>query len=59
MKLRRIDDNPLLTPDDLRPTRDDLEIYCTLNPGAIRFGDEILLLVRVGERPIPQDDSVA
>jgi len=59
IKLRRIDDNPLLTPDDLTPTRDDLEIYCTLNPGAIRFGDEILLLVRVGERPKPQDDSVA
>ena len=59
MKLRRLDDNPLLTPADLKPTRDDLEVYCTLNPGAIRFGDEILLLVRVGERAAPDDETVA
>ena len=59
MPLERLDANPLLTPDDVQPTRDDLEIYSTLNPGAVRFGDEILLMVRVGERPIPADGSVA
>ncbi|HUS92731.1 MAG TPA: glycoside hydrolase family 130 protein [Phycisphaerae bacterium] len=48
--LKRLDANPLLTPDDLAPTRDGLEVMCTLNPGAVRFGDETLLLVRVGER---------
>jgi predicted GH43/DUF377 family glycosyl hydrolase len=59
MPLERLDANPLLTPDDLKPTRDDLEIYCTLNPGAVRVGDEILLLVRVGERVPPCDDAVS
>ncbi|MHC4561239.1 MAG: glycoside hydrolase family 130 protein [Planctomycetota bacterium] len=59
MPLERLDANPLLTPEDLKPTRDDLEIYCTLNPGAVRVGDEILLLVRVGERVPPSDDAVA
>ena len=49
--LKRNDANPLLTPDDLAATRDDLEVLCTLKPGAVRFGDEILLLVRVGEKP--------
>lgn len=59
MGLTRLDANPLLTPEDLKPTRDDLEILCTLNPGAVRFNDEILLLVRVGERPFPQEKYVS
>ena len=59
MKLNRLDANPLLTPSDLAPTRDDLEVYCTLNPGAVRVGDEVLLLVRVGERVPPSDDAVS
>ena len=50
MSLRRLRANPLLTPDDAAPTRADLTVLCTLNPGAVRFGDETLLLVRVGER---------
>ncbi len=49
--LKRLDANPLLSPDDLKPTQDGLRVMCTLNPGAVRFGREILLLVRVGERP--------
>jgi predicted GH43/DUF377 family glycosyl hydrolase len=55
--LHRLADNPLLTPDDLAPTRDDFEVMCTLNPAAVRFGEEILLLVRVGERVRPVDDA--
>jgi len=57
-KLKRLDANPLLTPDDLKPTRDGLEVLCTLNPGAVRLHDEILLLVRVGQRPVPENDWV-
>ena len=49
--LRRLDANPLLTPEDLEPTAEGLHVLCTLNPGAVRVGDETLLLVRVGERP--------
>ena len=56
--MRRLDANPLLTPDDLAPTRDDLRVMCTLNPAAVRFGDEILLLVRVGERAPDEPDNV-
>ena len=58
MKLERLDTNPLLTPDDLEPD-DGLEVLCTLNPGVARFGDEILLLVRVGQRPVPADGYVS
>ena len=55
--LQRLLNNPLLAPDDLIPTRDDLEVMCTLNPAAVRFGEEILLLVRVGERARVTDDG--
>ncbi|MHC4294454.1 MAG: glycoside hydrolase family 130 protein [Planctomycetota bacterium] len=58
MKLRRLDANPLLTPADLKPMRDDLQVHCTLNPAAVRYGDEILLLVRVGESVPDSDDAV-
>jgi len=57
--VQRLDTNPLLTPADIAPTRDDLEIFSTLNPGTIRVGDEILLLVRVAERPRPEPGYVS
>ena len=41
----------LCRPGDLKPSRDDLEIVGTFNPGAITFGDEVIMLVRVAERP--------
>ncbi|MBL7134853.1 MAG: glycoside hydrolase family 130 protein [Phycisphaerae bacterium] len=58
MTLRRLDANPLLTPDDLAPTREDLKVLCTLNPAATRFGDQTLLLVRVGEQAPAEDGYV-
>ena len=58
MPVRRLDANPLITPADVPPTRDDLTVLCTLNPGAVRFGDEVLLLVRVGEAAHPSPGSV-
>jgi predicted GH43/DUF377 family glycosyl hydrolase len=55
--MKRLDANPLLTPEDVNPTREDLAILCTLNPAAVRVGDEILLLVRVGEMPADVPDG--
>jgi predicted GH43/DUF377 family glycosyl hydrolase len=40
-----------LPPGDLQPSRDDLEIVGTFNPGAVAFGDEVIVLARVAERP--------
>jgi len=59
MTVRRLDNNPLITPADVKPTRSDVEVYCTINPGAAWHDGEALLLVRVGERPIPQPGAVA
>jgi predicted GH43/DUF377 family glycosyl hydrolase len=49
--IRRLFNACLCRPGDLRPSRDDLEILGTFNPGAIAFADEVILLVRVAERP--------
>ena len=57
--MKRLDENPLLSPDDLTPTREGLRILCTLNPAAVRVGEEILLLVRVGEQAPSTDSHVA
>jgi len=59
MKLTRCDANPLLTPEDLAPTDEGLEVLCTLNPAAVKFNGEILLLVRVGQRPVPAEGCVS
>jgi predicted GH43/DUF377 family glycosyl hydrolase len=51
MLLRRHFGQLLLSPADLEPSRDDFEVVGVFNPGAIHAGDEVILLVRVAERP--------
>ncbi len=48
----RFSSNPLITPRDIQPTTQGFEVFSVLNPGACRFNGEILLLLRVVERPI-------
>lgn len=54
MTLRRKATQLLLRPQDLSPSREDFEVVGAFNPGAIRMGDEVILLVRVAERPKEQ-----
>lgn len=51
MLLRRHFGRLLLSPADLEPSREDFEVVGAFNPGAILAGDEVILLVRVAERP--------
>lgn len=48
---KRFPENPLLKPEDIRPSSDALKIECLLNPGVFRFNGKIWLLLRVAERP--------
>jgi predicted GH43/DUF377 family glycosyl hydrolase len=41
----------LLRPQDLKPLRDDFTVIGVFNPGAVRVNNEIVLLVRVAEKP--------
>lgn len=51
--------NPILSPGDLEPSMDGLEIACLLNPGAFRFEGRTWLLVRVAERPRQKEGKVS
>jgi len=48
---KRLDQNPLLRPIDLKPGIDGMEIVCLLNPGVFQFDEKVWLLLRVAERP--------
>ena len=41
----------MLSPRDVAPSTDGFEVIGTFNPGAVRVGDDIHLLVRVAELP--------
>lgn len=42
-----------LGPDDLKPLNRGFEVIGVFNPGAVRIGNETVLLARVAERPLP------
>src|SRR6185436_5872802 len=51
MTVARLSTQLLLGPQDVPASRDDFEVVGVFNPGAVRVGDEVVLLVRVAERP--------
>jgi beta-1,2-mannobiose phosphorylase / 1,2-beta-oligomannan phosphorylase len=51
MTVRRLSTQLLLQPDDVPESRDDFEVVDVFNPAVVRAGDEVVLLVRVAERP--------
>ncbi|MDH4201807.1 MAG: glycoside hydrolase family 130 protein [Phycisphaerae bacterium] len=58
MLVERSPENPIITPADVPPSRDDYEVVGAFNPGATIFNDNILLLLlRVAERPKDKADD--
>jgi len=55
----RFEENPLLSPKDLTPSREGLTIACLLNPGVFIHEGKICLVVRVAERPEQNEFSVS
>ncbi len=55
MKVFRSPNNPIIKPKDVKPSRDDLEVIGVFNAGVTRLEDEVVLLLRVAERPINPD----
>lgn len=47
--LTRSPANPLVTPEQVRPSRPDWTVDCTFNAGVVQVGDETIMLVRVAE----------
>jgi len=57
MSVFRSPNNPVIGPKDVKPSRDDFEVVGVFNAGVTRFRDEVILLLRVAERPInPHSD---
>lgn len=56
---KRFPQNPLLSPSDLLPSHESLQIACLLNPGVFQFEGKTWMIVRVAERPIQKDDAIS
>ncbi|AQT69235.1 Beta-1,4-mannooligosaccharide phosphorylase [Anaerohalosphaera lusitana] len=61
MLVERFAENPIIRPQDVTPSRDDNEVVGAFNAGATVFRGQILLLLRVAERPKDKaaDEQVA
>ena len=49
--IQRLYQKCLVRPEDVKPWRDECEVVGTFNPGAIALGDQVVLRVRVAQRP--------
>ncbi len=51
----RFPENPLIRPQDLKPSESDFVVECVLNPGAFQYKGRIGLILRVAEKPQTDD----
>lgn len=58
MNIYRYEENPIITPADIKPHRDDFEVIGAFNAGVTSYNGEVLLLLRVAERPISHDPKI-
>lgn len=52
MSVFRSPQNPIIGPKDVKPSRKDFEVIGVFNAGVTRFEGQVILLLRVAERPI-------
>jgi predicted GH43/DUF377 family glycosyl hydrolase len=52
MSISRSPQNPIIEPKDVKPSGKDFEVIGVFNAGVTRFDDQVILLLRVAERPI-------
>jgi len=55
---KRCEKNPLIRPADVVPSTDGFQVVGAFNPGAVRFQDEIILLLRVAENCVPEKGKI-
>ncbi|MCM3291091.1 glycoside hydrolase family 130 protein [Paenibacillus sp. MER 180] len=58
MNIYRYEENPIITPADVKPHRDDFEVIGAFNAGVATYNGEVLLLLRVAERPISNNPNI-
>ena len=57
MGVYRASENPIIRPGDMKPSRRDFEVIGVFNAGVARLGDEVILLLRVAERPVASSED--
>lgn len=55
----RFTQNPLLTPQDVTPSHEGLEVACVMNPGVFSFDGKIWLIARIAEKSRDRDGMVS
>ena len=58
MNVFRSPENPIITPQDVKPSRDGFRVVCVFNAGVIRVDDEVLLLLRVAEDAVSDNPAI-
>jgi beta-1,2-mannobiose phosphorylase / 1,2-beta-oligomannan phosphorylase len=58
MAVKRAAENPIIKPGDVQPALAGFEVICVINAGVARMGDEVILLLRVVERPVNENTQV-
>jgi beta-1,2-mannobiose phosphorylase / 1,2-beta-oligomannan phosphorylase len=58
MEVRRFPENPIVTQRDVKPAVEGWEVMSVFNAGVIEYGGEVLLLMRVAERPVSDDPNI-
>ena len=56
--IEKYEGNPVVRPQQVKASAEGFQVLGAFNPGAIRFGDEILLLLRMAEGCISDDEIV-
>ena len=57
MKIERCVNNPLLTPADVKPSRQDFKVDGVFNCGVTEYKGEVILLCRVAESVICKNED--
>lgn len=58
MDVKRYPDNPIIAPKDIKPLHSGSEVIGVFNAGVAEYDGEVLLLVRVAERPISNNEDI-
>lgn len=53
----RVPENPIITPEMVTPSAPNMEVIGAFNPGATYYNGEVILLLRVAERPLMEDPN--
>jgi predicted GH43/DUF377 family glycosyl hydrolase len=58
MEAYRCPHNPIISSGDIAPSQKDFEVIGVFNAGVTRLADEVILLMRVAEKPVSRHPEI-